>query len=360
MKNNKFTFDIQDFKKIHSVVKDLDNILFNEAKEVPLDSLTSKICVSRPYFAFNKIYQFNKILIAPINKEQPLSFESTPITSAETSRHLAILGSCALGAINDERRYYLAVKGRKRAGNDLINEEYISKHSQTYALAMPLLLDKKEASAVAVLVNNKGQIIFNFKVGYQVFPKQFSRVFRNYYNPTKEIAFNPYFENLSFNQIVINDNILKARLPNLTIDQCAGHFDDFPMLPAGILAYMSINTAEVFLNHITNNPNLKYYLFHADMNVIAPISVDKKVELVVTYLGYKNNRYNFSWVMNDLSTDKILNTMNISFCASHELFSIQKKNKIEKLEQELRQYKIMYAELAYQCYQQKNTQTKIM
>lgn len=351
MKNNNFEFNISNFEKLHLIAKNLPSILLNKSKEIAIPSLLEKIFVSRPYFAFDKIYQFEDILIAPINSEQLIGFESSPMSSAEASRHLAILGSCAIAMNQNDCQYYLAIKARKRAEINTIDKGIFCDSKQFYALAYPLFCNEKEAGAATILVNLEGEIIFNFMVGYKLFSERlFSRVFKPHYKPTENINFSPYREVLKFKDINIDNNILRATLPAMKPIQCAGHFDNFPILPVGILAYMAINTIGVFLNHITHNNNLRYHLVLADMDALFPTSIDQEAELAVTFLGERNDHYSFSWIMNDMQK-RALNTMNISFAISHEIFNSSTVRDIKIKLSKLDQYKKMYAELAYKIYQ---------
>ena len=224
---------------------------------------------------------------------------------------------------------------------------------------MPYFVDKNKATAITVLTNLKGDIIFDFMTGYQIFPdKLFDRIFTKHSKSTEKLHYSPYREEFKFKDITINQNTLKATLPKMKVEQCAGHFDNYPILPVGVLSYMAINTVGYFLNNITKNHNLRYHLSSAEMNVFIPTSIDEESELIVNYSKCENNEYYFSWVMRDNSLDKILNTMNISFSISHEIFNIETKDKIYAKLAELDQYKKMYSELAYQLYNIQNAQNQ--
>lgn len=337
MKKNNLEFDISNFSKLHSVAKNLSNIISSRSIEIPIDPLLEKIFVGRPYFAFDKIYQFEDVLIAPVNYEQPIVFESTPMSSAEASRHLAILGSCAVAMNQENRQYYLAVKARKKVSDDVVQKN-ISKSSQLFVLAAPLFCNEKEAAAVTILTNSEGDIIFDFTVGYQIFSdKLFERVFKAHAKPTKQIDYSPYQKVPQFKDIEIKENVMTAILPTMKIEQCAGHFDNFPILPVGVLAYMAINTIGHFLNNITQNSGFKYHLLSAEMDVLSPTSIDEESELVLNYHEDEDNKYNFSWTMYSLPARKVLNTMNISFSDDEEAFDkIANENKlIEERDQSL-------------------------
>ncbi len=82
---------------LQKVARDFDLIMLsNQLKEVSIEQILTKICVSPPYFAFQKIYQYQDLLIAPITPEQPQGNELGKISITEAGRHLAILGSCLL------------------------------------------------------------------------------------------------------------------------------------------------------------------------------------------------------------------------------------------------------------------------
>lgn len=337
MKKNNLEFDISYFSKLHSVAKNLSNIIPNFSEEVDIEPLLNKIFVGRPYFAFNKIFQFEDVLIAPIDCEQPIIFESTPMSSAEASRHLAILGSCALAINQENRQYYLAVKARKRVNeNYSINKNSKKTFGKLFVLGLPIFIDDKEAGAATILCDFDGNIIFDFVVGYQLFSeKLFGRVFKNHAKTTKEINYNPYHTIPKFKNIKIEHNAMTAILPVMQKEQCAGHFDNFPILPVGVLAYMAINTLEHLLNSITNAHTFKYYLLSAEMDVLSPTSIDEESELEVKYEKNENKKYYFSWTMYSIPARKVLNTMNISFAQQKTFNKIENTGKLQELDQSL-------------------------
>ncbi|MCE3255479.1 MAG: hypothetical protein K0R25_973 [Rickettsiaceae bacterium] len=351
MKDNQFKIEQNDFEQLHEVAKKLPEALLNNPSQLDTNLLLSKIFVSRPYFAFDKIYQFQDILISPVKVEQPVIFESTPMSSAEASRHMAILGSCALAANKEEKQYYLAVKARKRAGVDTPEQNIFRKSEQLYVLAKACSYAEKEASALTCLVTLSGEIIFDFKVGYQLFSeKLFDRVFKKHTKPTQDLELSPYREAFEYKDIRIGNNILSAILPKMKPYQCAGHFKNCPILPVGVLAYMTINTLGKFLNNITQDENLVYYLDSADMDVKAPTFIDEEAKLSIFYKKCENNKYYFSWVMSNFSGDENLNTMEIVFAASHKIVPFSSLQRISKIHLELEQYKKMYAELAHKYF----------
>jgi hypothetical protein len=76
---------------------------------------------------------------------------------------------------------------------------------------------------------------------------------------------------------------------------------------------MAINTIGLFLNKITQNPNLRFYLLSAEMDVFLPTFLDEKLGLLIRYLKCEDDKYYFS--------------MNVSFFISHEIFDFEIKTK---------------------------------
>ena len=342
MDTNAFTFNPFDFKRLETVAGNLQAVM-KQAEEVAITKLLETISVTPPYFAFTKAYRFNDILIAPVEKEQLVTFESTPLTSAEASRHLAILGSCVVAAEQTERKHYIAHKARFRLG-EMVGD--VTKlQGALYAIALPLFVSKKEAAACTMLVTEKGQVVFKFKVGYQVIPrKTFQRVFSDFVMDTPPVDFNPYRKIPDFERMSIKGNVLTAQLPDIPKAMCAGHFDGVPMLPIGIFAYMANNAIGTFLREITGSRmadlGMRYHLIGAEMDVYLPIALHQGGVLEITYHGLNNDNYLFSWITKNPQGDTI-NTMTISFACSHQLASVKQLQYYEAIEHELERYRIL-------------------
>lgn len=318
---SEFKFDHLAFAKLHYVARNIREII-KESETVDVNKIKEKIYVDRPYFAFNKIYKYKDILIAPIKSQQQTYFESTPICSAEASRHLAILGSCSLSINEDKAHYYMANRARKRASHGIRKISYSNQPKLLYVLAKKYCSDKREASAVTSLVGASGDEIFNFQVNYVKLSEHlFAKIFGKHLQTTKQHSFNPYCEPLNFQDIKINGSVLHGTLPVVNPVYCAGHFEGAPILPVGMLAYMAINSLGYFLDHITDNPALKYYLKSADMDVFSPTYIKETADLKVSYVGGQNNEYHFIWKMQNRN-EKKLNSMDIVFVKHYELINV--------------------------------------
>ncbi len=312
-----FAFNPPDFVRLEYIAKNFPEI-FRQSEEISVDRLLEKISVTPPYFAFSQCYRFEDLLIAPVHREQAIMFEAAPITSAETSRHLAILGSCAIGLEQTERHYYIAHKGRIRAGQQL-NSFTSEVDIPLYAIALPLWHKGKEAAACTMLVTATGEILFQSKIGYQVISRKvFRRIFRDYVSPTEHSLLNPYKSIAMLENVSIDGNVLTAQIPEITPQMCAGHFDDIPMLPIGVFAYMGVNMIGVYLREVNGQKSIgtdrRYNLVSAELDVYLPVPSGNDGTFRLTCHGIHKGNYIFSWVTRN-SAGESVNRMDIALQA---------------------------------------------
>lgn len=311
-----------DFSKIDSIIvalcSNITSVLGykkSDIVEVKILEILEKICVRPPYFAFENIYSYGEILLSKVPVQQKLGIEFEPISSAEASRHLAILGSCVLGINEKERMFYLAHKAIMSSGKyfTLSKEE---RSSNIYAIAIPQNSLKMEASAKTILVDENFTVLFDFDITFQKMSKRlFSRIFHNHLQETMSYDYNPYESShlVKLKDVSIKGNVMTGKLPIVKPEYCAGHFDEAPMLPVGILSYVIIWSVGEFLIEITKNSNIKTYLANAEMELFAPTcSLDREEIVEITYNGKEIDKYNFSWITKD-NVGTVINTMRISF-----------------------------------------------
>ena len=306
-----------DLEKLHQIAKNLPNIL-KVSKELSIYDILKKICVSPPYFAFKKIYQFEDVYIGKIIVEQPLSNEVTVISSAEASRHMAILGSCILSKENgEEKKYYLAIKARMNGGLDIKKSiETGSKSKEVYIIAKSISLGKDSGSSLTILVDEDQNIIFSFLIGYNILrQKLFERLFKKYYQEYNESTINHYTNLPKVSSLnYLSDSALKCVIQKIEPDRCSGHFKNYPVWPVGSLAYISIRVVEDFLKHTLQNDDIKIFLNFAKMDVFYMPSYKNDINFVLIYVGKFGSSYQFSWsMMGDENDFELYNTMSISF-----------------------------------------------
>jgi hypothetical protein len=302
---------IESMSKIDLISKNIASILTRNLQEVALEPMLEKIFVSRPYFAFEKIYQYEGAIIAPITPQQVIEFEMTPMSSAEAGRHLAILGSCSLAMDETEKKYYLASKALKKTVN--INDNTCNKSKKLYAVAIAKSSAKMECFADTALVNEDGEIIFYMDISFQkISAKLFNRVFKEHLRPTNHTPANPYIHTPRLQNLVVNGDTIMAELPIMKDEDCAGHFDGAPMLPVGIMSYIITNHIGEFFKKIDGTKENRYHLLSADLQLFEPTNIKNTEFVEMKYDGKIGKVHKISWIVKD-QNGKIRNTMQLSF-----------------------------------------------
>ncbi len=158
MRNMYFTKYDKDFEELKSIANIKELLSKNtDLEEVKVDDLLGKICVSPPYFIFNKIYKYNNLLISPLKPEQVIGYELAPISIGESGRHMAILGTCAC-AINEEEKFFYLVKDAAIWKNEDCSLSY-EKDRELFLIVKPRFIDKKTVGSSYILVDGFGNII---------------------------------------------------------------------------------------------------------------------------------------------------------------------------------------------------------
>lgn len=284
MRNNKIECNESDFAELYAIAKNLPNIL-DHSKEVPIEEILKKICVSSPYFAFNKIIKLNEFFITKIIPEQNIGNEKSPIAITEAGRHLAILGSCCHANREGEKHFYLANFAKMKLMTD-----------NTKLTDFLPIIDNE--LFLAVKINDKNDdrnvwasgAIFSFKtplyyidVRYQKLTKRlFERLFKNYYYETTHYLTSPYKDiDQKFNLINnTNDTNFEFEIAPVKEKICAGHFDNYPMIPVSVSAYLISRAAgECFL--IKNKEADSYLVNNLNLEVFSPSSPFAKKKLQI-------------------------------------------------------------------------------
>ena len=314
-----FSSRLDEYDSLHKEIKLIMLNPISDCENVNVSSLLDRICVSRPYFAFRNIYHYNDILFSKIDPEQLLlDFESTQINSAESSRHMAIFGSCivsesALGS----KKYYLATEARMRKGADISKAiSHPVLRSEVFIFAKTIFNNSKNACAITSIADGAGNIIFDLTIEYQIFePKTFNRIFKNHRKEFHSLNYkNPYRDNIpKLYDYKYSSNCLIARLPKIEPGKCAGHFDNFPMLPVGVMSYICTEAIGEFLPKIVGNRNSKYHLYSARLEVNQPTLIDEESRFILIYNGRKEEIFSFSWIITDFNNSIVYNTMSIDY-----------------------------------------------
>ena len=167
-----------------------------------------------------------------------MGYEAGPISAAEASRHLAILGvcSCALKNTVKKRHYYLAYHG---IFERVDSHSGISSTQPLTGKATCISVDKRKAEAVTELLDQNGDTIIKLRVFYHVIlDTTFERLYKDHFieKPNFSIP-NPYSIKHDYVSLKKTASIISASMGNIPECFCAGHFPNYPALPVAILAY---------------------------------------------------------------------------------------------------------------------------
>lgn len=251
--------------------------LLEKAEKISVPDILSKICVSPPYFAFKEIYRYENLLIAPIETEQPMYGEVGPMSMAETGRHLAILGSCALAQYEKEKLFYLATvaKMQRIEVDDMLMVEKL------YAIISFTQSLDRVGRALGHLVTATSRKVFTLDVSYQKLTQRlFNRLFSEYLRITPESSSNPYLDRIEVDNIEIRDDSLIAKFPKIPIERCLGHFKGAPMMPVAITASILIQLAGIFF--MKRNDTKNFLPLLVDLSTTKPPSLDRDNFIKIT------------------------------------------------------------------------------
>lgn len=222
--------------------------------------LLSLIDINPPYFAFEEVLMEGDSFFANVPVQQPLGNETGPISAAEASRHLAILGVCSCAIANPvkQRHYYLAYKGiYQRFDGDTSKSS--SSTGKLTGKAKCISVDRRKAEAETELIDDNGNVIVRLKVFYHVvLDTTFERLYKDHYiaQPDFKIP-NPFAQKHDFvSEQLFSDKITCSMGP-VPEYYCAGHFPNFPALPVAILVYNLFDMANKLTAHMLSTPELK-------------------------------------------------------------------------------------------------------
>jgi len=273
--------------------------IFNGFEEISQDSILSKIFVSRPYYSFKNTYRKGDYLVSRIYPERKNDYESSPMTAAEIGRHLAILGSCIHGVDENDRSYYLASKARLDIKSFCNVSEGVNASEDIeglIAVCKKISSDKKKCQSHMMITDSSYNILYELKTEYsKISPRLFNRLFSNHILKYEKNIISPYGDLAKAEEVSINNNKMKCKIPEIKPAQCSGHFDDVPLLPIAINMGIIIETVGIFLEKIVNNSSLKYVVSLADIEAesFVPISEGNYIEVEFTKVDLQSKEYHF-------------------------------------------------------------------
>lgn len=208
--------------------------------------------VREPYFALNELtFPSRGVATATIHPELPPTRELAPITLGEASRHLAILGLCAAASTSTDgqRRYYLA---RDAMITWLPDQPLPTTPVPLTGNATGRLVDARNATAQTTL-SFDGMVLAHCEITYNAIAEAvFQRLFSYANRPGlgHNTGTSPYTRHLPLHDITHNGTTVHAHV-TAEPDDVAGHFYDYPTLPAAVLGTVMGETASLVLDNLT-------------------------------------------------------------------------------------------------------------
>lgn len=259
-------------------------------KTIAANEMLALIDINPPYFAFEEITQENDLLFANVPVQQPLGNELGPISAAEASRHLAILGvcSCALANPVQKRHYYLAYKGIYERVETYSGEP---SSKPLTGKAKCISVDRKKAEAITEIMDQNGDTIIRLHVFYHVIlDTTFERLYKDHYVETPDFKYaNPYKIKHPFKNEHFEAAQMTASMGAVPEFMCAGHFPHYPALPVAILVYNLFDMASRLTAHMENDAHTKTLIRQYEINADNLAFAGDSVALQVTNHGTKGD-----------------------------------------------------------------------
>lgn len=286
------------------------------AEQIDTNYILERVGVQPPYFALKnlKFDKENGTISGEVPIEQYSEMEHSPITAAESGRHLAILGCCLLSLVNTEKGkfYYLASSAIYKSyfTSDAIDTKFL------LGYASGNFTKKREGNAKAQLKTVNQKLLCDLDVSYHIFPERiFQRFFSQHKHEPIKCAkkFNPYKNIPNFTSIqTSNENkTLKATLNNLSPENCLGHFPMYSAIPIAIMAHHLVSASGQLLKKLTNINDLRYYVEQVKLSAPYLCFVNENLNLQINFSENKEKSYTFHGIANT-DTNKPVGEMTIT------------------------------------------------
>ncbi len=251
----------------------------NTGEKADISTILQLIDVHPPYFALHEIRIYpDQTVSARVQIEQPTGYESGPVSCAEASRHMAILGSVSCSFANPvkSRHFYLAGEGSYQQ----INGVSSSAGKVLTIQAKCTYLDKRKARAQCRLLDAEHNLIAEISVCFHVvtYPV-FERLYKPHYKSAPDFSVsNPYLRKNELLNIQCASQQASASLGMIRDQYCAGHFPYFPALPVAILMNSLLDLTTAYIQSVLNTQSFRIHV--------------KKLELVADNLGFAGEQLN--------------------------------------------------------------------
>lgn len=256
-------------------------------------SILDKLCVSPPYFALRALALHDAGASATLVRELPMGREAGPMRAAETGRHLAVLGACALAHVHPEagRHYYLA----HGAQLDRVAEPGAATCGLRGGAAVQSF-SGRSASVRSWLEDDAGNVLYRLQVRYHVLPERsFRRLFSAHARASPGKGAPDYYRHApAVSRIALGRSQLQARIGPFGAADFPGHFAGFPSLPASMLNAALIDGAGLLLAHHLQVDNAHYSVRQACVEAAGMACAGDDVALDIRLNGHSGDRYRFT------------------------------------------------------------------
>jgi hypothetical protein len=226
------------------------NDSLNVKLEDAIIDLRELIDVTEPYFALLGLgYDGDAGVSAEFIIEHKDHFETPLLSLSEAGRHTAILGSLALANVNPckEKHYYLACD----AVFDRVHDKLVVA-DKCKLEAKVISIDKRKGVVECKLYSNEGVLTYEAEVCYAIIHHAtFNRKFKHHYVETNySPSLNPYTHRTTMQMGVSNYKSCVASIDLINVDDCAGHFNNFPALPVARISGAMFEVSGIHYNLI--------------------------------------------------------------------------------------------------------------
>jgi 3-hydroxymyristoyl/3-hydroxydecanoyl-(acyl carrier protein) dehydratase len=263
-----------------SVVSDAETTSAVHRVVIPSNPL-DLIEVRAPYCALRDVQIARPGRVsASVLVEQAVDLELGDIAAAEAGRHMAILGSVACASEHRDRMrrlYYLAERA-VLSSPEVLPMPVASAPLQLEAEC--LQSTQRQARANCEIRRADGIALFGLGVTYKLVPEKiFQRLFGGYRvdmrgagrtdSPVTERVRqqrrNPFRQRLELTTIALDAKRIRAELPNIPAEACAGHFPLYPAVPVAVLMEAFSNAGGALLRKYRAAGALRYRVRAADI-----------------------------------------------------------------------------------------------
>lgn len=213
------------------------------AKNLVNDYIT-RICVGKPYFSLTEVNRSPDGVTAIV--EGFYWNRNMALNMADSARHLALLGSCAVADANlDGSRYCYPVQ---YGDFSMIRIPRPDEKLTLYARSLSFDHVKSRCEALAVIRDSEGKSCIEMRVSYHVIPeKVLYTLFEQHINTDEawqDIASAVYEEDNPVDPEMNGDGHIHFKIDELQPEQCVGHFANLPAFPVSVMTRYAAHLIE--------------------------------------------------------------------------------------------------------------------